>query len=450
MEYTETWPRCPEAARFFDDRFHAFAEANEQIVSMTTRFLEGAGVDLRYLVDHWALPDTDGSVKKQVVELGFEERTTVDGDAVMVVPGARLPRVRLSATLARPRIAIAVDDVAHFLKSNNLTPNVQAGDPDSSYEEARIAMHGGELAVIARRGYDGYRPGTLTDKDREAIAEVRQEFSSRDRTGDEVASIGRAREMFERAAAAIGQARACDEFFASERDYYMTRNKAAHWIYKQQVGLGFGWANHDHHTYRNRRDTFYDLMNLFHAMGFIAREKFYAGADAGWGAQVMEHPISRVVLFNDLDISPEELAIDYSQTRLGARNSLGTIGLWCALHGSSIAEAGMHHIECEYDFEAASKLFQAKGYMVMKPFTDLPILKQRFTEPELWQVSDDRLEAVLQTGAITSDQAQTFRDKGAAGSHVEILQRWEGFKGFNKTGVSNIIRETDARNAAAV
>ncbi len=40
---------------------------------------------------------------------------------------------------------------------------------------------------------------------------------------------------------------------------------------------------------------------------------------------------------------------------------------------------------------------------------------------------------------------ETFERTGAAGSHLEILQRWEGFKGFNKTGVSAIIRETDAR-----
>ena len=34
-------------------------------------------------------------------------------------------------------------------------------------------------------------------------------------------------------------------------------------------------------------------------------------------------------------------------------------------------------------------------------------------------------------------------------SGLEVLQRWEGFKGFNKTGVSAIIQETDARRSLA-
>jgi hypothetical protein len=82
----------------------------------------------------------------------------------------------------------------------------------------------------------------------------------------------------------------------------------------------------------------------------------------------------------------------------------------------------------------------------MEPFTNLPMLKQRFTEPGMWPVSPDRLESVTKLGAVTPAQAEQFRTAGAPGSHVEILQRWDGYKGFNKTGVSNIIRETDPRS----
>jgi hypothetical protein len=41
--------------------------------------------------------------------------------------------------------------------------------------------------------------------------------------------------------------------------------------------------------------------------------------------------------------------------------------------------------------------------------------------------------------------ATQFRTNGAPGSHLEILQRWDGFKGFNKTGISDIITKTDPR-----
>ena len=50
------------------------------------------------------------------------------------------------------------------------------------------------------------------------------------------------------------------------------------------------------------------------------------------------------------------------------RDALGTIGLWCELHGSSIAEAGMHHIECEFDFARCEADINAAGFGA-RPFS---------------------------------------------------------------------------------
>ena len=52
---------------------------------------------------------------------------------------------------------------------------------------------------------------------------------------------------------------------------------------------------------------------------------------------------------------------------------------------------------------------------------------------------------VLSDGRITSDQAERFRREGAVGSHMEILERNDGYKGFNQKGVSEIIAATDPR-----
>jgi len=51
-------------------------------------------------------------------------------------------------------------------------------------------------------------------------------------------------------------------------------------------------------------------------------------------------------------MSPEELVEDFSHKGLAPRKALGTVGLWCALHGEAFLEAGMHHLECQFDFEA--------------------------------------------------------------------------------------------------
>jgi hypothetical protein len=84
----------------------------------------------------------------------------------------------------------------------------------------------------------------------------------------------------------------------------------------------------------------------------------------------------------------------------------------------------------------------------MKPFTDLPYLRQAFTAGEIWPVESRRIERLLAAGRITAEQAEKFRREGALGSHLEVLQRDDGYKGFNQTGISDIITRTDPRRGA--
>jgi hypothetical protein len=441
------YPRCPAAAEFFAARLRDFAAAHPIVAALDGR-LRDAGVDLFTLVDHWTLP-ADAHLAADLRAWGFVEEAVEGGGAAWAHPHARLPRVRLDLATREPHLALAVEEVDDFLERSGLVAARRDGDPDSAYETAEIAPPDGALSVVARRGYRGFVPGQRDAAGREALAAVRESFRTRPRAGDEAGVVREAGRRFAETAARVGRGRAVDEFFAAEREYYLARNAAARWQYARQQALGIGWANHDHHTYRSSRENFRALMQLWQQMGFSFRERFYAGAEAGWGAQILEHPESRVILFCDVDMSPDELDVDFLEEALAPRDTaLGTIGLWCALHGSSIAEAGMHHIECEFDFARCEAGFKAAGFGVMKPFTDLPILKQAFTEPEAWPVAPERLADLQARGAITPAQADAFARSGAAGSHLEILQRWEGFKGFNKTGVSAIIRDTDARRAA--
>ncbi len=440
------YPRCAAAADFFTRRMRDFADANPAVATMAARF-QARGVDIHTLVDHWALPSAPGA-SAELSALGLTPMTD-DGDT-WEHPQARLPRVRLEDGRTRPCLALATEDVALFLQQNDFTPSRCEGDRDSAYETALCPLPQGELWVVSRRGYRGFRPGTLDAGQCAALEDVRVAFAQRRRTGDEDEVIGEASRLFYEAAEQVGASRATEEFFAAERVYYTARNAAARWQHGRQQELGLGWANHDHHTYRSSRSGFRALMGLWRQMGFTFRERFYAGADAGWGAQILEHPVCRLILFCDVDIAPDELEIDYAHDPLAERDTLGTIGLWCALHGSSIAASGMHHLECEFDFPAAQANLEAAGFGVMAPFTDLPVLKQAFTRPELWPVAPERLTLLVQRGAISFIAAEKFGEMGAAGSHLEILQRWDGFKGFNKTGVSAIIRETDARRTAGV
>ncbi len=444
MTLLESWPRCPKAAAFFEAQLRDFAAANPSLAVMEERFRSCAGVLLLNLVDHWTLPDT-ADLRHYLAQIGLCERTTEDGDAFWEHPGARLPRVRLDSSLSSPRLALVAENLTDFAEANGLPTQGQHGDPDSGYEEVRYPLPCGELAVVVRQGYAGFRPGELPPASARALARARETLRDRSRDGDEADVLRETQALLCRLTEELGADRTTDEFFAAERAYYLTRNRAAQWQYNRQTELGFGWANHDHHTYRSSRASFRALMQCWQSLGFLARERFYAGAEAGWGAQICEHPVSRVVIFADVDMAPSELDIDFATTALPPRSELGTIGLWCGLHGSSIGKAGMHHIECEFDFAQAQANMEAAGFPVMPPFTDLPMLKQAFSAAEVWPVAPERLEALLSTQSLTPEQAKRFRTQGAPGSHIEILQRWDGFKGFNKTGVSSIIRDTDAR-----
>ena len=85
----------------------------------------------------------------------------------------------------------------------------------------------------------------------------------------------------------------------------------------------------------------------------------------------------------------------------------------------------------------------------MQPFTDFSYLRQAFTRGERWSVDPDRVERLRSAGRITDEQATKFLTQGALGSHLEILQRDDGYKGFNQHGISEIISATDPRRAEA-
>jgi hypothetical protein len=315
---------------------------------------------------------------------------------------------------------------------------------------ARVAADGDlALWVIERHGCRAFCPRAHDAAQSMAARECLESFRQRRRAFDcETDGFRHLSALIDNALDKLDldPERVADLFFFAEREYWQRRNRAAQLQKARQDRLGLGWGNHDHHTYRSSREHFSKLIAIFAKLGFTSRERFYAGADAGWGAQVLEQPAAGIVIFADVDLSPEELSQDFSHDGLAARKELGTVGLWCALHGEAIFEAGMHHLECQFDFEALKQQLESQaGVRVMNPFTNFPYLKQAFTEGERWPVSEARIAKLLAAGQITPAQAQQFRASGAIGSHLENLERNQGFKGFNQKGVSDIIERTDPR-----
>jgi len=350
------------------------------------------------------------------------------------------------------KVGIKVECVGDFLQAHRNFISPVIGEALGQFRAARACKaDDAEVWVIERHGWLGFAPPVF-DPVKAAMAEAHRDRLRRRRRDYPEDELGfrLLHQLLDEAIADIGRDWTCDIFFSCEREHWQRRNRAAQVQWARQDRLGLGWANHDHHTYRSSRENFPSLVNTWEKLGFKARERFYAGHEAGWGAQVMEHPVTGITTFNDVDLSPEELLADFSHGGLAPRSELGTVGLWCGLHGDSILQAGMHHLEAMFSFEALVDQLERVDIRTMAPFTTFPWLRQAFTEGERWPVAEERLQRLLDRGVITPAQAAIFRHEGALGSHLENLERNDGFKGFNQQGVSDIIARTDPRQQAAL
>jgi hypothetical protein len=437
------WTCQPAAAAVLQKLVEDFCEQSPAARQLGERMLRETGTRLLDWVDSVGLREeqVDGPA---LAEAGFTLRQH-DGALVAEHDGGMFPTLGLGGPAYR--LNVKVESVADFLHVHGLSETPVEGAPWSRLRMAQIARDGNaELWIVERHGYLGFSPHDPSADEVSAILNHEEAFRGRCRRFEhDEAGFDHALELVAAAVAELGADRACDLFFRAEREYWMGRNRAARLQKTRQDALGLGWGNHDHHTYRSSRQFFVRLIDLLEALGLKCRERFYAGVEAGWGAQVLEQPACRLMVFADVDLSPDEVIGDFAHEPLAPRGALGTVGLWCALHGEAVLQAGMHHLEAQFDFTAAREQLAREGVRNMAPFTDFAFLKQAFTQGEVWPVEPSRLAAARAAGYITKEQAERFARQGALGSHLEVLERNEGYKGFNQTGISHIIRRTDPR-----
>jgi hypothetical protein len=443
------WTPQPQAAALVIGLVDTVVREDAFARELQRRCQAEAGVRLADLVDSFWLPDSP-EIREALRAAGFVHQPVPGANEHYVQEHGIFPAVVLHGQ-RQTLVYLKVESVVDFLSIWQRDARIE-GAPLGSVRRARASQSDGrEVWIIERHGYRGFGVPAFGAHEAAAVLNHAEAFRRRPRSfASESAGFDRADELIDAAIADVGRDRACDLFFAAEREYWQRRNRAGQVQKARQDKLGIGWANHDHHTYRSSREHFAKLIGVFEKLGFNCRERFYAGHQAGWGAQVLEQPNNGIVIFADVDLSPDELMGDFSHEGLAPRDSLGTVGLWCELHGEAFLDAGMHHLECQFDFEALKQLLEEQeNVKVMKPFTDFPYLRQAFTEGEIWPVRPERIERLLQAGRITFEQAKQFREVGALGSHLENLERNQGFKGFNQTGVSEIIARTDPRAQAA-
>jgi hypothetical protein len=449
---TETsfdWPLAYQAESLVRDFISAFLAKNSAAQSLTKELSDQTGTDFLEWVDHFTLaPEHELELR----DAGFvnEPVQAPPGQSVFFHPRAMLPRILLqpegSQDSQPSKLAIRPESVVDFVARHQLSGKIQGGFGNRLREVIVSVEHGSTFSAIERLACRDFVEPAAVSGFAAAVIAVRELWRSRKREfPNDEDGVRHAFALQQEAIGLVGPDVACELFFAEERAFWELKNRAGRIQKRRQDLLGLGWGNHDHHTFRSSRRFFADLVTFLLNFGFTKRERYYAGAEAGWGAQILEHAITGITVFADVDLMPEETEIDFSCQRLQEAPVLRTVGLWCALHGDSFLQAGMHHLEARFEFENLRAQLADEGIATMNPFSNFDFLKQAFTQGERWPVNPSRVEPLLQRGLITQEQATKFLDEGAVGSHLENLQRRGGFKGFNQKSVSVIIEATDPR-----
>ncbi len=423
-----------------------FLKNNAYASALSAKMLEKTSTKFVDWIDHIVLPDSIAD-QKTLRRLGLTRIRTL-GDP----KGASVYKHRSSylfPIILRSsdefEVAIKPESIDDFLQSAGIGASVE-GKPFSEFRKAAVSRDGEYLlSAVERRGYDGFVVRETEDTQMYLRA-LSAFFCRKRRFATDSEGMESAEKTVGESLDGLASARASDAFFRAERVYWQSRNRAGQIQKSRQDTLGLGWGNHDHHTYRSSREAFTSMIRIFERLGYTCREKYYAGDKAGWGAQILEHEVCNIVIFTDVDLEADEAQADFSHEGFGKREGrLGTVGLWVGLHGESILQAGMHHLEARFDFKRLSEELPKYGAEVMQPFSHFEFLKQAFTAGDRWEVDAVRLRRLLGEGYITKSQYDEFLSNGAIGSHMENLERDQGFKGFNRASVTKIIMETDPR-----
>ena len=443
------WPLAYEAEALLSTYINAFLERNSFARHLAQRMRAETGTEFFEWTDSFVVSHGHEAVFRAA---GFVTEQ-VEAPAHIIVlahPHAMLPRVRVCTRSPESPAPVALlvrpEFLADFMARHGLTGEIE-GAPCARFRTVTVSQENGTtLRACERLGYRGFLVNEPPAGFAAAVLKVRELWRARKRDfAQDDEGSAHAFAVLDQCIGLVGRDVACELYFAEERDFWMFRNRAGRVQKRRQDQLGLGWANHDHHTFRCSRRYFPDLVKFMELLGLEKRERFYAGAEAGWGAQVMETASVGIVVFADVDLMPDEVDRDYASERLAEMPLVRTVGLWCGLHGDSFLQPGMHHLEARFNHPLLKEQLAAEGIVTMKPFSDFPFLKQAFTEGERWKVNPARVELLRKTGLITNAQAAGFVQDGAIGSHLENLERKGGFKGFNQKAVSAIIAATDPR-----
>lgn len=436
------WRPQPAAERVLATWLQAARRALPDLEAQAQALLGQAGIRLRDVVDHLELPDAE--VVSAFAAAGWQD----DGSGVLRHDGGMFPPVRPGSRLA---VWLRVESVDDHLRVRGATGIAIEGGPHQPLRRALVSRGAAQTGaaawgVVERNGGIGFEPGSASDAQirsarihAQALLARRREFDSVDQ------GLRHTEALVDRVVGDLGPHWACSLWLGAERDYWMRRCPSGRRQKQRQDALGFGWSNIDHHTYDGSRAHFRHTIRILEKLGYERREMLYAGELAGWGSQVLEQPAIGSTIFADVDLAPHELTVDFAQEELPALPRHRRAGLLSALLGESILEAGLNHVAGLYDQRALRTQLEREGLRFMAPFTDQPHLYQELTTGDWAAVDPARVDRLEAQGHVGAAEAERLRLEGSIVTHLENIERNDGYKGFNRDGIDSVLRKLDPR-----
>ena len=432
------WTPQPDAEAVFRRWLSAKLAHNREAEALARSLMDGAAIRIRDLVDHVRF--TDDATRSLIAGAGW----ALAEPGVWRNPAGMFPAfVEGDADI----VWLRVESVEQFVAAHGLGARID-GEPLAPVRTA--VVYPGEavsLGVLERNGSAGFAPEADDPAERRAARLVLQQFRARRRQFDTVEQgLAFTEALVDRAIAAVGSPhRACALWLMAEREYWQSRCHAARVQKARQDAVGVGWANIDHHTYDSSRAHYQHTIVILEKLGYELREMLYAGDMAGWGSQVLEQPAIGSTIFADVDLAPHEVEIDFAHEPLPPLEKHRRAGILCALHGESILEQGLNHVACFYDQQTMRDQMAALGIRMMPPFSDMPHLYQELTHGDWAAVDPSRVDALEAAGHLPAEEAERIRMEGAIVTHLENIERNDGYKGFNKPGIDGVLQKLDPR-----
>jgi hypothetical protein len=294
------WPVCYEAEEFLLRSIDDFLVRNTFARQLAQRMRDETGTLLLDWIDYVGLPIRSEEALRKIGFVADPLAQTCDGAVALYHPVGMLPRILLVASDADLPLALAihVESLMDFMAAHGLSAEPE-GDVWSRFRRVVVSVEkGARFEAVERRGSRSFISGKAEAGQVEALLKSRELWQTRARLLPSAEEGYRhTHALLDRILNLVEPDLACHLVFEGERTYWQRRNRAAQVQKQRQDVLGLGWANHDHHTFRSSRAHFLDLMQAMEKLGFERRERYYAGAQAGWGAQILEQPVEGIVVF---------------------------------------------------------------------------------------------------------------------------------------------------------